>query len=60
MADTVIDRELLRWAVAYITKANDELAQSHTNLVTGEIDDVEGRAEVREAERWLRRAKAVM
>lgn len=51
---------LLRWAVAYVKENNDALAQSHTNVRTKEIDCPDVRAEVRDAKRWIRKARAVI
>lgn len=51
---------LLRWAVPYVKENTEALAKSHTNVRTKEIDCPDVRAEVRDAQRWLRKARAVI
>lgn len=60
MATERTELDLLRWAVPYVKENNDALAKSHTNVRTKEIDCPDVRAEVREAQRWLRKARAVI
>lgn len=52
--------ELLRWAVPFVKENTEALAKAHTNMRTKEIDCPDVRAEVRDAKRWLRKARAVI